>query len=99
MTNGTLFLNMAGGFKMPIVGKILPAKIEEVKICLLSDLSVQKKRQLKQGETKLVNATIVHPSTILPKRETSRDVMESVKRARALVFIFSKRRNTFDHNG
>jgi len=50
---------------MPIVGK---------------DIKRSKEEPAKTREIKLVKATIVHPSTILPKREGSRDVMDSVKR-------------------
>jgi hypothetical protein len=50
---------------MPILGK---------------DFQRPKEEPPKTREMKLVNATLVHPSTILPKRDRSREVMDSVKR-------------------
>jgi len=50
---------------MPIIGK---------------DFQRPKEEPAKTREIKLVNATLVHPSTILPKREVGFDVMDSVKR-------------------
>jgi hypothetical protein len=50
---------------MPIIGK---------------DAKRPKEEPTKTREIKLVKATSVHPSTILPKREISREVMDSVKR-------------------
>ncbi len=50
---------------MPLIGK---------------DIKRPKEEPTKTREIKLVKATSVHPSTILPKREISREVMDSVKR-------------------
>jgi hypothetical protein len=50
---------------MPIVGK---------------DIKRPKEEPAKTREIKLVKARLVHPSTILPKRGRSREVIDSVKR-------------------
>lgn len=50
---------------MPIIGK---------------DFQRPKEEQAKTREIKKVGVTRIHPSTILPKREKSHEVMESVKR-------------------
>jgi ParB/RepB/Spo0J family partition protein len=50
---------------MPILGK---------------DFQLPKEESVKTREIKVVNAMLVKPSTILPKREYSREVIDSVKR-------------------
>ena len=44
------------------------------------DIKRPKEEQAKTCEIKKVRVTLVHPSTILPKRQRSHEVMESVKR-------------------
>jgi len=56
---------MERGETMPIIGK---------------DFQRLKEEQAKTMEIKKVGITLIHPSTILPKRERSHEVMESVRR-------------------